>query len=138
MAVYGEGYHVGFLLAGADMSTTASLAGLSGSGQFLAMKQSTAADNTALPCATGNERTIGVLQNRPKSGQACDIQQAGFTKAMYGGTVTRGDLLEIDSSGRFVTSSTTGHLVVGQASESGALSEIHTINLFPGAPFLHP
>lgn len=126
MAVYGEGYHCGFMVAGADLSAL----------QFTAVKLSTAADNTVLACSTGNEQMFGVLQNKPKSGEAADVQQAGITKGKYGGGVTRGDLLELNSSGQFVPSTVAGHIVVGQAAESGSSGEIHNINVFP-QPYAH-
>lgn len=136
MAIYGEGIHLGTLVAGEDLSATAGLSGAGGSGQFLAMKHSSAADRTALHCSTGNEPYIGILQNKPKLGEACDIQNNGETKAAYGGSVTRGNLLEIDSTGRLVNSTVAGHLVVATAEESGATGEIHTVVL--NSPFPHP
>ena len=138
MAYYGEGGHIGTLVAGEDLSATAGLNGQSGSGQFLGMKSSTAADNTALHCSTGNEAMIGVLQNKPKTGEVCDVQYDGVTKFMCGGSFTRGALLELDSSGRAVTSSTTGHIVVGVALESsGGSGEIHTVRIYD-TPYAHP
>jgi hypothetical protein len=133
MAYYGEGIHIGTMVAGEDLSATSGLTGQNSSGQFLAMKVSTAADNTALHCSTGNEICIGILQNKPKSGEVCDIQNDGVTKAMCGSAFTRGALLELDSSGRVIGPATSGHVAVAQAIEScGGLGEIHTVVLFPG------
>ena len=132
MAYYGEGIHIGTMVAGEDLSATSGLNGAGGSGQFLAMKVSTAADNTALHCSTGNEVCIGILQNKPKSGEVCDIQNDGVTKAICGGAFTRGAFLALDTSGRCVLA-TSGQVAVAQATESsGALGEIHTVVLYPG------
>jgi hypothetical protein len=140
MATYGAALiDGGNLVAGANMSNTAALAGLNGSAAFLGGKLSVAADRTVLVCSTGNEKAFCVINNQPVSGGAVECVLQGITKMMYGGTVTRGDLLELDSSGRFVTSTTTGHIVVGEALESGAVNEVHTGNFFgtEGA-YLHP
>jgi len=130
MAVENIGYLIGFLLSGEDQSATSGLVGQGTSGQFLCQKVSTAADFTVLHCSTGNEKMIGILQNKPKSGEAANIMRAGTSKAVIGGTITRGDLLKNDSSGRLVTA-TTGNVAVAQALESGVLNDIRSVEVFP-------
>ncbi len=64
---------------------------------------------------TANGSIVGVMQNNPTSvGQACDIQSYGITKGVFGGSVTVGNAVKIDSSGRFVTAS-AGDLAAGYA-----------------------
>lgn len=136
MAVENIGYMIGFLAAGEDLSSTSGLVGQGTSGQFLGMKISTAADFTALHCSTGNEKMLGILQNKPKSGEACNIMRAGTSKAVIGGTITRGDLLKLDSSGRFLLAG-SGTIAVAMALESGVLSDIRSVEILP-SPYLAP
>lgn len=131
MAVEGPMVLIGFCSAGENLSNTASLAGPNGSGQFLAMKLSTAADLTILRQGSANARVFGILQNNPVSGGMANVAISGPSKAVYGGTVTRGDYVTTDSSGRMVTA-TTGQLACGVAMVSGVVSDIGTVNLFGG------
>lgn len=122
----------GYMKAGEDLSATSGLTGQGTSGQFLAVKVSTAADFTILHCSTGNERMFGVLQNKPKSGEAANVMTVGETKAVLAATasVTRGDLMEVTSAGAFITA-TSGHKAVGEALESGVAGDIRTMRIFP-------
>lgn len=120
----------GYMKAGEDLSSTSGLTGQGTSGQFLAVKVSTAADFTILHCSTGNERMMGILQNKPKSGEAANVMTHGESKAIIAGTITRGDLMEITSAGAFVTA-TSAHKAVGEALESGVTGDIRTIRIFP-------
>jgi hypothetical protein len=123
----------GNTVAGVDFSNTGGLAGPSGSGQFLAVKLSTAADRTVLLAATQGLQIMGVLQNKPKLGQAADVVLAGVSKLFAGGTVTRGDKLMIDGSGRFITwTSGSGYAQVGQAYESAVVGQVFTGFVYPG------
>lgn len=55
---------------------------------------------------SSNGSIVGVLQNNPTAvGQACDIQGAFITKAVFGGSVTVGNPVKINASGQFVTAS---------------------------------
>lgn len=130
MAVENIGYLLGFLISGEDQSATGGLAGPGGSGQFLCQKVSTAADFTCLHTSAGNEKIIGILQNKPKSGEAANIMRAGTSKAQIGGPITRGDLLKNDSSGRLLLAA-SGNVAVAQALESGVLNDIRSVEVFP-------
>lgn len=121
----------GYLKAGEDLSSTSGLTGQGTSGQFLAVKLSTAADFTVLHCSTGNERMRGVLQNKPKSGEVANVMQEGTSKVVLAGTVTRGDLAEITSAGSFVTA-TSGHKAVGEFEESGVTGDIRSMRIYDG------
>ena len=70
---------------------------------------------------------IGVIQDAPASGAAGLVMTHGITKGVLGGTVTAGQELQMDSSGRFIVK-TTG-TTVAIALESGAVSEQRTIML---------
>lgn len=105
------------LTAGADLSAL----------QFRAIKVSTAADNTALQAGAG-ENAIGVLQDKPTSGNVGQIDILGVTKAEYGASVTRGAKLMSNASGQLITATSTNH-VVAEALESGASGEVHNVLL---------
>lgn len=82
-------------------------------------------DVASNPGGDGNE-VIGVLQNKPNSGQAATIAYLGETKVVAGNaTVTVNALLTTNGSGRAVDA-TSGDFVVGQALEatSGGDGEI--------------
>lgn len=106
------------LKAGADLSSS----------QFLLLKLDTAADRQAVLAAGNSDTVIGVLTNKPTSGKTACVQVSGVAKCVFGGTVTRGDALMSDSSGKAVTKSSTNP-IFGWALESGAANEIHSVQL---------
>jgi hypothetical protein len=52
----------------------------------------------------------------------------GQSYAKFGGSVTKGDFLQVDGSGRLITKVGSG-VVVAQAAEDGSVNEIHTVVL---------
>lgn len=105
--------------------------------QWTFVKHSTAADTTVLK-ATGaaGEAALGICQDDATSGQRTQIRTAGRSIVVYGGTVTRGDLLTSDSNGKAVTYTkatvftgtpyiVSGTAVYAVAEESGSASENH-------------
>jgi hypothetical protein len=78
-------------------------------------------------CGDG-ENAIGILQNKPVSGDVCDVMVLGESKAIYGGSVTAGSNLASDSNGRLVVASGSD-AIIGVAKESGSVNEIHTVYL---------
>lgn len=131
MAVEGVMVRDGNSVAGADMSNTAALAGPGGSGQFLAVKQSTAADRTVLMAGANTAFAYGILQNKPKSGEAADVCISGISKAVYGGTVTAGDWLTTDSSSRLITTTTGGQFAMAKAISAGVVGDVQTVEVLP-------
>lgn len=76
------------------------------------------------PTGTGQE-IIGVLQNKPLSGEAAEIMTHGITKIVLGGTVAVGDALYCDAAGKFQLSvAADGKQIVGYALQAGALNEV--------------
>lgn len=130
MAVEGVMVRDGNSVAGADFSNTAGLAGPSGSGQFLCVKRSTAADRTILLQASAGAAVDGILQNKPKAGEAADVCYSGITKAVYGGTIAANDILKNDASGRLVVAA-TGNIGVAKAIVAGVLGDVGTVEVFP-------
>ncbi len=73
----------------------------------------------------------GILQNKPKSGQACDVALFGVTKAVAGGSVTAGHLMGVASGGQIVELVTSsGNTAVGYALETGTSAQVITMELF--------
>lgn len=78
-------------LAGADLS----------SDQYKFVKQTTAAEPTVEKCDTDGEFAIGVLQNKPTSGQAAEVACYGRTKVVVasGETIAPGDFVGTNNAG---------------------------------------
>lgn len=95
-------------------------------------------DNTCQQIATAGHKALGVAQEGPTStdatnGRIIDIQIQGVTLVEYGGTVTRGDRVVVDNTGRVVTATTgNNQSQVGIALESGVVGDWHTLLLTPG------
>lgn len=80
----------------------------------------------------------GILQNKPQSGEPATIQYFGPGRAVAGATVTAGDHITCDGSGRAITV-TSGSMSLGQALETGASGNtIDIVQYYPvrwaGAP----
>ena len=63
---------------------------------------------------------LGVLQDKPESGQAGTYRHTGTSKVVASGAIAIGDRVTTDSAGKAVTTTTNGNLVVGQALEAAA------------------
>ncbi len=98
--------------------------------QYYAVKQ-TAAGVVNLASA-GGESIVGILQNKPTSGQACDVATGGQCRAVAGTSGwTAGDTLETEvATGKLVTQ-TTGNNPVALAIEATAAGDIGRIMLRP-------
>lgn len=120
-------------VAAANYSNTQSLAGQSGSGQWLAVALSSAANRTSVLASVQGQQIYGVLQNKPIAGEVADVGIFGVTKAMVGSAgATRGHTLMVDATGAF-TDWTAGsaYAQVGYAIETGASTQV--ISMFIGA-----
>jgi len=74
---------------------------------------------------------LGVLQNKPKSGEAATVTCLGLSKVRGGGTVTAGAFIAHNSSG-MVVDAVSGDVVCGRALETATTAnEIVTALLFP-------
>ena len=122
--------------AAANYSSTASLAGPNGSGQYLCVKYTgTGVAPTATVCSVNTDIVVGILQNDPASGAVCDIAVAGISKAVAGASITLGAGLMADTSGRVITATTAGtNPVLGWAlNQATATNQIISIHLAPQA-----
>lgn len=104
--------------AAADYSTTGQYL----CGYFSASRVVTTRVTDGLPVA-------GIIQNAPASGEAVELAVAGVCKAMYGGTVTAGDLLMAEvTTGRLVTA-TAALYAVAYAAEAGVDGDVRDVIL---------
>ena len=94
------------------------------SAQYLAVKIDS---NGNIVKAGAGERAIGILQDKPKNGQAGSVMLYGISKAVYGASVTAGSALEVGSGGKLIPHSSG--TVVAVALESGSADEIHSVKL---------
>lgn len=107
------------LVAGADLSAL----------QHTGVKVN--ASGQAVTTANGDD-IIGVLQNKPTSGQAATIVTSGVSMMKAGASVTAGDAAAVDANGEVITA-TTGDAIIGTVLETGAVNELVAVHLRPGA-----
>ena len=63
---------------------------------------------------------VGVLQNKPASGEAAIYRFLGTSKVVAGGVVTLGDWVTAKSDGRALTTTTDLDVIIGRALETSA------------------
>lgn len=77
--------------------------------------------------ASATDVSIGVLQNKPKAGEAAEVfmrNSAGTGKVILGGTVTLGAALTSNASGKAIATTTAGDQILGYALEAGSADDI--------------
>ena len=124
---------------GTDITLVAA-ADLSGK-QFYAVKVDS--NGKAALCVAG-DFAIGMLQNKPASGEQGTVRIAGVSKGAAGGSITAGNLLAADANGKLVAATLSrtntsdggaavdallGSNVVGVALESASSGEIFAVAL---------
>lgn len=122
MAYEGAQIKVGQWTASADLSAK----------QYYFVKMSGA--NTVDVTSAITDKTIGVLQNTPSSGQAAEVCVFGITKVVADGNLTAGNLIGTSSDGQadaIVAGTDTTVYVVGQALESAAAGNTTTMFFNP-------
>lgn len=81
--------------------------------------------------AQAGQRSIGVMQNTPASGEVAVVQVSGITKAFAGGTITAGQAVSINSAGKFIAA-TDNDYAVGVAHASAVANDIFPVRLTGG------
>ena len=94
--------------------------------QFMIVKKN---GSTGVVLAASAEKCIGVLQNKPVSGQPALVFNGGQGKILYGGTVNDGDLITSDAASKGIATTTVNDYVVGQANGDWVAGDIGEINL---------
>ena len=117
MAYESVGTDLGFFTAAADLSSK----------QFYFVKL--ASSSTVNVCAAVTDKPIGILQNKPESGEQAIVRVFGVSKVSADATLAAGDVLGTAADGQAqpisLGSETTVH-VCGQAIEAGSAGEILT------------
>lgn len=103
--------------AGADLSAK----------RYYIVKLDTAGAIVLAAAATQN--IVGVLQNKPQSGEAGIYRFGGTTKVIAGGTIAIGDWVTSDSAGKAVATTTDGDITIGRALESAVSGDIFEVQM---------
>ena len=79
------------------------------------------------------DKPLGVLQNRPKLGQACEIRvnSGATTKCQCGAAVTAGQEIMSDGSGRGITATTTNEVIGIALTSTANLGELFDLLVRP-------
>lgn len=91
------------------------------------------ADGQVLPAAAVSDAMLGVSTDIAAAiNERCDVILGGVADVLYGGTVTRGDLLTSDSTGRALTAAPaagTNNRIIGMAVVSGVVGDIGQVDI---------
>lgn len=110
MAVEQRGLSIGWRVAGADLRALQfTFVKVNGSGQIIG--------NT-----TSGGKVLGVLQNKPNTGEPADVMINGGSKVIAGAAITAGADIMSDAAGKAITAATTGSTIAGTAMDSVAAS----------------
>lgn len=131
MAVEGPNIHVGTLLAAANYSNTAGLAGPSGSGQFLAVAPTAGTSMSVTLASVAGQAICGILQNKPLAGQAADVVFLGISKAVVAAAgSTAGSTQMVTATGAVTDWTSTGNKrQIGYALETGTTGQVIAVLL---------
>lgn len=100
---------------------------LSTTGQYyIAKKDST---EGAVVLATDSLVAMGIIQNKPKAGEAALVRVAGTSKVIAGGTVHYGDWVTSDANGKAIATTTNKNRVIGMALAEAVTGDIFEIML---------
>jgi len=116
MAVEVPGFKPGILKAGADLSLS----------QFLAVKLD---GNGDLVLAGDGDLAAAMLQNKPQTGQGCEIDMDGISKAVSGASFSIGDKLAADANGKLITAASGKHVVAVALEAAANADEILTVKV---------
>lgn len=102
--------------------------------QYLGVALDSSNDNSIVLANAQTLPIIGILLNAPVAGDAASVAMFGPTTLIIaGGTITKGDRVTVDSSGKAITTTTAADQVIGVALESavaGDRIEIMLVNMF--------
>lgn len=92
-----------------------------------------AADGFAVQSAAAADASFGVSDSlgATAANDPCDIIRKGIAEVIYGGTVTRGDPLTSDATGRAIKAA-TGNRIIGFAEVSGVVNDRGSVDIQPG------
>lgn len=122
-------FTVGVLPADVDMSNEASFQ-YAGVCVYTAVSTvGTGVGGAAIcPPSAASTPIIGILQNNPQQAEAGTVLIQGVSKALAVAAFNIGDLLMVDSNGKFLKA-TAGNYAVAQALEKAASGDVTTVLL---------
>lgn len=84
---------------------------------------------TVKTAANATTRCVGVLQNRPKTGEAATVMCSGVSYVQVDSTtdIAVGDAIAANSSGIGVKTTTNGNFIIGQALEARTSNDVGLI-----------
>lgn len=113
--------------------TGTTLSGPNGSGQFLALTNSTSVDRTLKICTAAGVDIYGICQNKPALGEAIDAGIFGVSKAVAGAAIAPGQDLMTSSTalGTLIPySSGAGVARCGRALEAAVVGQVFTAAIY--------
>ena len=117
MAYVSENLRMGTVAAAADLR----------SHQWKLVKMTAGGINI---CAAATDVPIGILANKPNIGEAALVDCLGTSKVEAGAAIAVGGTISTAADAQAVTSTTSGHIVVGQALEAAtAAGQVVTVFL---------
>lgn len=92
-----------------------------------------ATDGVAAPATAATQTLFGVVDSvgAAAANDPVDIVRGGIAEVLYGGTVTRGDPLTSNASGRAIKAA-TGNRIIGFAEVSGVTGDRGSVFIAPG------
>lgn len=103
-------------------------------GKYLIVKPG-AADGQVLQAAAAADKLIGVTTDIDAAiNERCDVIMDGIADVIYGGAVTRGDLLTSDANGKAVAAAPAAganNRSIGVALVSGVAGDVGQVNVAP-------
>lgn len=93
---------------------------------------------TVTVTAASTDEPIGVLRNKPNTGEAAAIAVSGIVQMVSGAAITAGAQLMSDASGRCITAATTGNKTYGRALESSSGAGVVIAVLIPAVQRIVP
>lgn len=88
-----------------------------------------AADGEVEVAEGATDLIVGVLQNKPESGEQAVYRFLGTTKVKAGGAISVGDWVTTDASGEAVATTTDGNIVIGRALEAADDGDVFEVQL---------
>lgn len=99
-----------------------------------------AADAFALQAAGATDLSFGVSDGlgQTDANEPLDVIRGGVAEVIYGGTVTRGNPLTSDATGRAVVATVAGSRLIGYAEVSGVVGDRGSVLIALGTLALAP
>lgn len=88
-----------------------------------------ATDTEAALATAATDSILGVSDLGVGAGDRVDVHHSQIAFVEYGGTVSRGDWLTTDATGRAIATTTAGNETIGKAAKSGVVGDIGSVEI---------